>query len=166
MKKIMTTIVTIVLILVGVIFTIRTALFPIENKSDIKRIANEYKIDPYLLAELAHFESRFDNKKYESNSNNGILRFSDEASMKLAKELKMSKFKPKDLVDSQTSLKLGAYYVSKFNNQGLETVIREWNVKNGDEDTIDRRAYASQYYLPKIERNMKIFKLLYPELQF
>ncbi|MEG2246405.1 MAG: transglycosylase SLT domain-containing protein [Peptostreptococcaceae bacterium] len=165
MKKIMIIIVTIVLILVGSIFTIRTVLFPIEHKYDIKRIANEYKIDPYLLAELAHFESRFDNKKYETNSNNGILRFSDETSMKLAKELNMSKFKPEDLVDSEISLKLGAYYVSKFNYKGLETVIREWNVRNGYKDNIDRRSYASQYYLPKIERNMKIFKLLYPDLQ-
>lgn len=165
MKKIISIAIAILIILGGAFFAVRTLLFPVKYKSDIKSISSEYKIDPYVLATLAHFESRFDGKKYEKNSNNGILRFSDKSSTELAKELNMSGFTPKDLVNEKTSLKLGAYYISKFSNEGLSKVVQEWNVKNGEEANFDRREYAQKYYLPKIEKNIKIFKLLYPDLK-
>lgn len=165
MKKIISITIAILIILGGAFFALRMVLFPVKYTSDIKSISSEYKIDPYILASLAHFESRFDDKKYEKNSNNGILRFSDESSTKLAKELNINNFKPEDLVDPKTSLKLGAYYISKFSHEGLSKVVQEWNVKNGEETNFDRRDYAKQYYLPKIEKNIKIFKLLYPDLK-
>ncbi|MBO3444710.1 transglycosylase SLT domain-containing protein [Clostridium sp. CCUG 7971] len=101
MKKIISIAIAILIILGGAFFAVRTLLFPVKYKSDIKSISSEYKIDPYVLATLAHFESRFDDKKYEKNSNNGILRFSDKSSTELAKELNMSGFTPKDLVNEK-----------------------------------------------------------------
>ncbi|MCR8744704.1 hypothetical protein [Romboutsia lituseburensis] len=59
------------------------------------------------MAAMGHFESRFDDKDYEKNTNNGILRFSDESSVKLANELKINNFKPSGLTYNKTSLKLG-----------------------------------------------------------
>ncbi len=165
MKRLISVLVSILLIIAVGVIAVRTVLFPVKYKSDIKIISKEYNIDPYELAALAHFESRFDDKAYEKNSNNGILRFSNKTSTELAKELDMNNFEPKDLVDAKTSLKLGAYYISKFNDEGLSKVVQEWNVRNGEEDRFDRRDYAKQYYLPKIEKNIKILKLLYPDLK-
>lgn len=167
MKKILSTIIILTLVfVVGVIVVARTAVYPVKDVSEIKSVAKEYNIDPYFLAAIGHFESRFDEKDYEKNDNNGILRFSDESSIKLAHELKMKNFKPSDLVDDKTSLKLGAYYLSKFKDEGLSKMIQEWNVRNKVDDTIDRRAYAKEYYVPKIEKNIKIIKILYPEMSF
>ncbi|CEN76820.1 lytic murein transglycosylase [[Clostridium] sordellii] len=165
MKKIIYITIGIIILLVGgAFFTARTLIYPVKYTSDIKSIAKEYNLDPYLLAALGHFESRFNDKKYEKNSNNGIFRFSDQSATKLAKELNINNFKPENIVDEKTSLKLGAYYVSKHNDKNLDKTIQEWNVKNGEDDKFDRREYAHKYYLPKIEQNMKIFKVLYPEL--
>lgn len=167
MKKIISIIIIILILLVGAGLAARILLFPIDYKADIKSISKEYNIDPYLLTALVHFESRFEEKSYEKNSKNGILNFTDEASMKLAKELNMKAFKPEDLVNANVSLKLGAYYISKYYDKGMSEVVQEWNVKNGEEDeaNFDRKAYAKQYYLPKIEKNIKIYKTLYPELK-
>ncbi|MBN8048268.1 transglycosylase SLT domain-containing protein [Paraclostridium bifermentans] len=167
MKKALSIIIISLLVLVvGGIVVARTAIYPVKDISEIKAISKEYNIDPYFLAAIGHFESRFDEKDYEKNDNNGILRFSDESSIKLAHELNMNNFKPSDLVDDKTSLKLGAYYLSKFKDEGLSKMVQEWNVRNKADDTIDRRAYAKEYYVPKIEKNIKIIKTLYPEMSF
>ncbi|GAA0102650.1 transglycosylase SLT domain-containing protein [Paraclostridium bifermentans] len=166
MKKALSIIISLLVLIVGGVVVARTAVYPVKDIPEIKSIAKEYKIDPYFLASIGHFESRFDEKDYEKNDNNGILRFSDETSIKLAHELNIQNFKPSDLVNDKTSLKLGAYYLSKFKDEGLSKMVQEWNVRNKVDDTIDRRAYAKEYYVPKIEKNMKIIKILYPEMSF
>ncbi|MBS6509403.1 MAG: transglycosylase SLT domain-containing protein [Paraclostridium bifermentans] len=166
MKKALSIIISLLVLIVGGVVVARTAVYPVKDIPEIKSIAKEYKIDPYFLASIGHFESRFDEKDYEKNDNNGILRFSDETSIKLAHELNIQNFKPSDLVNDKMSLKLGAYYLSKFKDEGLSKMVQEWNVRNKVDDTIDRRAYAKEYYVPKIEKNMKIIKLLYPEMSF
>lgn len=167
MKKVLPIIIiSLLLLIVGGVIVARTVVYPVKDISEIKSISKEYNIDPYFLAAIGHFESRFDEKNYEKNTNNGILRFSDETSIKLAHELKINNFKPSDLVDDKTSLKLGAYYLSKFKDEGLYKMVQEWNVRNKVDDTIDRRAYAKVYYVPKIEKNIKIIKFLYPEFNF
>ncbi|MGL5652691.1 MAG: transglycosylase SLT domain-containing protein [Paraclostridium sp.] len=167
MKKTLSIIIISLLVLiVGGAVVSRTVVYPVKDISEIKSISKEYNIDPYFLAAMGNFESKFDEKGYEKNGNNGILRFSDETSIKLANELNMKNFKPSDLVDDKTSLKLGAYYLSKFKDEGLSKMVQEWNVRNKVDDTIDRRAYAKEYYVPKIEKNMKIIKILYPEMSF
>lgn len=166
MKKALSIIISLLVLIVGGVVVARTAVYPVKDIPEIKSIAKEYKIDPYFLASIGHFESRFDEKDYEKNDNNGILRFSDETSIKLAHELNIQNFKSSDLVNDKTSLKLGAYYLSKFKDEGLSKMVQEWNVRNKVDDTIDRRAYAKEYYVPKIEKNMKIIKILYPEMSF
>lgn len=167
MKKILfTIIISLLVLIVGGVVIARTVVYPVKDISEIKSISKEYNIDPYLLAAMGNFESGFDKKEYNKNGKNGIFRFSDEASIKLAHELKINNFKPSDLVDDKTSLKLGAYYLSKFKDEGLSKMVQEWNVRNGSEDTFDRRAYAKEYYVPKIEKNIKIIKILYPEMSF
>lgn len=167
MKKILSAIIILALLfIVGGVVVARTVVYPVKDISEIKSIAKEYKIDPYFLAAIGHFESRFDEKNYEKNDNNGILRLSDETSIKLAHELNMQNFKPSDLVNDKTSLKLGSYYLSKFKDEGLSKMVQEWNVRNKSDGTIDRRAYAKEYYVPKIEKNIKIIKILYPEMNF
>lgn len=167
MKKIISIIMGISVLIGGAVFATRTLLFPIKYKSDIKTISKEYKVDPYLLTSLVHFESRFEESNYEKNSKNGILQFKDEASVELAKELGIEGFKAEDLVDGKVSLELGAFYISKFEDEGVSKVVQEWNVRNGekDESDFDRRAYAKEYYLPKIEKNIEVYKVLYPELK-
>ncbi|EQK41221.1 transglycosylase SLT domain protein [[Clostridium] bifermentans ATCC 638] len=167
MKKTLSIIIISLLVLiVGGVVVARTVVYPVKDISEIKSISKEYNIDPYFLAAIGHFESRFDEKDYAKNDNNGILRLSDETSIKLAHELNMKNFKPSDLVDDRTSLKLGAYYLSKFKDEGLSKMVQEWNVRNKVDDTMDRRAYAKEYYVPKIENNIKIIKMLYPEMSF
>lgn len=164
MKKSISIVITLLLLVIGGTFLVREIIYPVKDISDIKTVSKEYNVDPYILAAMGNFESRFEDKDYEKNTNNGILRFSDECSIKLANELKINNFKPSDLTNNKTSLKLGAYYLSKFKDQGLSKMVQEWNVRNKVEDSIDRRAYAKEYYVPKIEKNIKIFEILYPEL--
>lgn len=164
MKKSLSIVITLLLLVIGGSLLAREIVYPVKDISDIKTASKEYNVDPYILAAMGNFESRFEDKDYEKNANNGILRFSDESSIKLANELKINNFKPSDLTNNKTSLKLGAYYLSKFKDQGLSKMVQEWNVRNKVEDSIDRRAYAKEYYVPKIEKNIKIFKILYPEL--
>lgn len=165
MKKIIPIMIGILIVVTGIFFTVRTLLFPVKYQSDIKNISSEYNIDPYVLAAIGHFESRFDDKKYEKNSNNGILRFSDDSSITLAEELDIKGFEPNDLTDEKTSLKLGAYYLSKFNSTNLSEIVQNWAIRNGEEKGFDKKAYAKKYYVPKIEKNMKILKVLYPGLK-
>lgn len=165
MNKMIPMLIAVLLVMVGGVVFAREVLYPVKDISEIKSISKEYDIDPYLLAALGHFESRFEDKGYVKNSNNGILRFSNESSIKLAQELKIDNFKPSDLSDNKTSLELGAYYLSKFKDQGLSKMVQEWNVRNGEEANFDRREYAEKFYTPKIEKNIKILKILYPELK-
>ncbi|WP_250673615.1 transglycosylase SLT domain-containing protein [Paraclostridium ghonii] len=165
MKKIISILIAILLVILGGGVFARKVLYPVKDIAEIKSISKKYDIDPYLLAALGHFESRFEEKEYVKNANNGILRFSDESSIKLAQELKIDNFKPSDLTDNKTSLELGAYYLSKFKNQGLNKMVEEWNVRNGEEVNFDRRDYAKKFYVPRTEQNIKILKVLYPELK-
>lgn len=165
MKKIVSILIALLLIILGGLVFARKVLYPVKDISEIKSISKEYDIDPYILAAIGHFESRFEEKEYVKNANNGIMRFSDESSIKLAHELKMDNFKPSDLSDNKTSLEIGAYYLSKFKDQDLSKIVEEWSVRNGEEANFDRREYAKKFYTPKTEKNIKILKVLYPELK-
>ncbi|WP_032121369.1 transglycosylase SLT domain-containing protein [Clostridium amazonitimonense] len=165
-KNVISIVALLVIVMLGGVFTIREMVFPIKYKDEIKKYSKEYSLDLYEVAAFINFETKFQNKKYEENNTNGLMNFRDKKAIEVAKKMELKDFKPKDLEIPEVAINLGSYYLSKLKEEhlSLSKVASEWAMRNNPEDEVIRE-YSKKYYLPKIERRIKIYKILYPGLK-
>ncbi|MEW8956584.1 transglycosylase SLT domain-containing protein [Clostridium sp.] len=163
MKKIIPIIAIILVILIGGGLVAKAVIYPIDFKDDIKKYSKEYNVDPYILASLINFETRFEERDYEAGKSNGILNMRDDFAKDLAKKAGIENFDPKTLANPEVSIKLGAFFISQYNS--TEEMIMNWAVRaEKEENKEDMKSYAKEYYAPKIEKRAKIYKILNPGL--
>lgn len=165
MKKVISIIIVLVIILTGGVLAAKSVLYPIDYKEDIKKYSKEYDVNQYALASLIKFETNFDNRDYEKGKSNGILNMRDEFAIDLAKKAGIEEFNPSDLAKPEVAIKLGAVFMSQFDKNDISEIVQQWSIRYEKDENKDRmKDYAKQYYLPKIEKSIKIYKALNPGL--
>ncbi|MFX0550019.1 transglycosylase SLT domain-containing protein [Hathewaya histolytica] len=168
MKKLGIILATILVAVIAAGVLARTLLYPMKDKTIINKYAKEYKVDAALIASVIHFETGFESIPYEEGKSVGYMKLKPEVAIKLAKEANIADFKPEKTAEEDTNIKLGTYFISKhYKNNDIKELMSDWQERNGkDKDAkVDMRDYVKQYYAPKIEKRMKIYKVLYPTLK-
>lgn len=165
MKKLLSIVLVLLVILVGGAVAAKSILYPIEYKEDIKKYSKQYNVNPYALASLINFETKFENRDYEERKSNGILNMRDDFAIDLAKKAGIDNFKPSDIAKPEVSIRLGAFFMSQFDKDNISNIVQEWTVRHEKDENKDKmKDYSKQYYVPKIEKNIKIYKVLNPGL--
>lgn len=163
MKKLISIISIILVLLIGGGLVAKIAIYPIDFKDDIKKYSKEYNIDPSILASLINFETRFEKKDYEAGKSNGILNMRDDFAKDLANKAGIKNFDPKTLANPEVSIKLGAFFISQYKT--TEKMVMNWTIRSEEEERKElMKDYAQKYYVPKIEKRAKIYKILNPGL--
>src|SRR5438045_9750720 len=67
-------------------------------------VAAEHRLDPMLVKAVVWRESRFDNQKYGTAGERGLMQVSAKAANEWARETKNERFKLHDLFDPKTNL--------------------------------------------------------------
>jgi len=76
-------------------------------------VAAEHRLDPMLVKAVVWRESRFDNRKYGTAGERGLMQVSAKAANEWARENKIENFKLDDLFDPKTNLEAGSWYLRR-----------------------------------------------------
>jgi soluble lytic murein transglycosylase len=81
--------------------------------SVITSVAAEHRLDPMLVKAVVWRESRFDNRKYGTAGERGLMQVSAKAADEWVRENKIEDFKLDDLFDAKTNLEAGSWYLRR-----------------------------------------------------
>lgn len=79
----------------------------------ISSVAAEHQLDPMLVKAVVWRESRFDRQKVGSAGERGLMQVAPKAATEWAHEHKVADFKPDQLLDPQTNLEAGSWYLKR-----------------------------------------------------
>jgi soluble lytic murein transglycosylase len=85
-------------------------------------VAAEHKLDPMLVKAVVWRESRFDRRKVGSAGERGLMQVSPKAANEWAHEHKIADFKLDQLLEPQTNLEAGSWY--------LRRAIEHWQTES------------------------------------
>lgn len=163
MKKLTKILLSIMAVLfVAGYFMSSKVFFPLKYEDSIVKYSREYKVDPYLMAAIIHNESTFrEITYYEEGRKNGIIQLKDSVANKWAKEMGLDDFKNKDILKTDTSIKMEAWYLSKSSNK--KEAIKSWVVRNvTSDDLLDDKEIEIRADL--INGRIAKYKILHPFL--
>lgn len=174
MKKLRVIFVTILVLIVGSVFVARTLVFPLKYKKEIQQYAKEYNVEPELIASIIHVSTNFDSKEYEKGKKCGPMNLQDKSAEVIAKKMGFEDFKPENLDDPDTNIKIGTWFISQnCEDKDIEQAVTMWGGVNwqdnkGDKEKEERKKFWQNYYkkylVEKVKSRMKVYKILYPSL--
>lgn len=127
------------------LWTIRRNIEPIKYQEEINKYAEEFSLEPELLAALIYVESRFNKYSESSKGALGLMQLMPSTAFWIAEQLEYDNFNLEDLNDPKLNIKFGSWYFAylyqKFDNNSIKTIAAynagENNVKNWIEDGWD-----------------------------
>lgn len=166
MKKIISVLVIIAILVIGGGLAARSTLFPVKDKDIIQKYAKEYNIEASLIASFINFETGFSPLPYTDNNSVGYMKIKAATAESLAQEMKIENFDKTTISNNDTNIEMGTYYLSKFKDGGIEEMVGKWGIKNGQDanEEFDAENYYKTYHVEKIEKLNKFYKILYPNL--
>lgn len=174
MKKLGIFITVILVLIIGGGLVTRTLLFPLKYKSEIQKYAKEYSLEPELIAAVIQVRSSFENKEYEKGEQCGLFAINDEAAKAIANEMGFADFKEEDIAKPDTSIKIGAWFISKhYKDKDITKLVEKLgginyqHAKHGSKEEERKKFYEDyykKYFVEKIKNRIKMYKLLYPTL--
>lgn len=155
--------------------------YPLHYTNEIKKYAEEYRLDPYTVLSVMRIESFFDPNAVSNMGAIGLMQIMPETGKWIAHKLKMDdSFSDKTLYDPANNIRFACWYLSFLTNRfgGKESaVICAYNAGHG---TVERWLNNPDYvqngelavvpnadvrrYIEKYRTAYKKYTELYPDL--
>lgn len=163
-------------------WTIRRNLEPVKYQQEIDKYAEEFSLEPELLAAVIYVESRFDKYSISSRGAVGLMQLMPATAVWIAEELGYEDFTLKDLDNPDLNIKFGSWYIAylyqKFDKDLVKTIaaynagesnVRKWLADGWDADLEEslpfsetdnfvRRVISTKDYYS--ENNLKVYSLI------
>ncbi len=166
------------MLLVFNIDTISRFFYPFPYRDTTTYYAGIYNVDPLLLAAVMKAESGFNSKAVSVRGARGLMQIMPDTGQWIARQLGEHTFHPDQLFEPETSIKLGAWYISdlkkEFNNDPVLVLaaynggrgnVREWlsNMSlSGGNSNIDQIPFTeTRHYVRKVLLYYRIYITLY-----
>jgi soluble lytic murein transglycosylase len=152
--------------------------YPLYYKESIFTYAEEYNLDPYLIAAIIRVESKFRKDATSKSGARGLMQVIPATGEWIAEELGMKNFNIDLLYDPELNIKFGSWYLAHLNkvfsnditlviaayNGGQGNVNRwleleEWNGKHSDSHQIPFPETRS--YVQKAMKTYRKYQWLY-----
>ncbi|MFW6252045.1 MAG: lytic transglycosylase domain-containing protein [Halanaerobium sp.] len=163
------------------LWTIRRNLEPVQYKTEIYKYAEEFSIDPELLAAVIYVESRFDKYSISSRGAVGLMQLMPSTAVWISEEIGHKNFSLEDLDDPELNIKFGSWYFAhlyhKFDKNLIKTIaaynagennVKKW-INDGwdgeleeelpfkETDNFVRRVISTKDYYSKTRNNLLTF---------
>lgn len=155
-----------------------TNSFPVEHGNLIEQYAQEYGVDPSLIAGIIKTESNFREDVVADDGGMGLMQLMPDTAKWSCEKLGL-KYDPEALLDAEENIKVGTYYISyligRFQNTDLAVVAYNGGLKNVDQwlkdgtITWDRKTMKNipfpitRKYIEKVTKAKKIYEVFYGE---
>lgn len=143
----------VVLAFVGYRITIRKS-YPLAYEELIYRYAQEYDLQPSLVAGVIHRESRFDPQAVSRADARGLMQVMPETGEWIANKLGIEDYSVEMLFDPEINIQMGCWYLrflmDRFDGN-IETVLAAYNAGHGRvSDWLEDSQYSSDGNLTNI----------------
>lgn len=155
------------------------AMYPIKYSEYVMKYSSQYEVDPYLIYAIIRTESGFKEDAQSNKDAFGLMQIIPSTGEEVAKKLKMKDYTQDNLVNPETNIKIGTWYIKyligKFNgdwdlaiaayNAGMGKV-REWlaNPEYSPEGKLVNIPFPeTDGYLKKVTKSYNMYKKIYGE---
>lgn len=149
------------LILIFIIAVYR--FFPLLYTKEISSIAHEYDVDPKLVMAVVRVESSFRASVRSPRNAIGLMQITPDTGKWIASKMGID-FQETDLLDPQTNLRFGIWYLrylmNRFNN--IDDVLRAYNAGMYAIGSVHSLSSETVNYVHKVKETYIIYKMLYP----
>ena len=175
-------IIAVVLVTTGraVVPVVSEQIYPIRYQDDIARVAEQYDLDPYLVAAVAQTESGFDPEAVSPVGAVGLMQLMPATAAWITGLDTWEGDADPDLTDPIASLELGACYLhylsGRFDGNSRLTLaaynagqgsVSDWIEAAGGADSFeltDIRFPETQEFVRRVEHYWDLYKRVYPDM--
>ncbi|AYE35401.1 lytic transglycosylase domain-containing protein [Clostridium septicum] len=176
-KRIIIFLLTIVIIYIAVIFSMKQYIFPYKYTEYVDKYSKEYDLDPLLVMAVIKAESDFDEKAVSNRGAKGLMQVMDNTGEWACKEIGINYFMPSMLMDPEFNIRIGCWYLNNLRNEfgDLDLIIAAYNGGSGNvnkwlnDDEYSKDGETLTYipfketkkYVDKVKINYSVYKYLY-----
>lgn len=154
-------------------------LFPIKYRDSVIKYSKEFELEPELVLSVMKAESSFCKDAISRKNALGLMQLMYETANSGARELKLKNFEEKTLLDPDTNIRLGCWYMKKLNNEYKSTNamiaaynaggknVRSW-FENIDYENLEFEEFAknikfkeTKNFFLRVTNNYKKYKKIY-----
>lgn len=157
-----------------------TVKYPLAYRNIIVKYAEEYDIDPYLVASIINVESRYDKLALSPKEAKGLMQISPQTGQWASEVLGIDNYSEEDLFESDLNIRIGSWYINRLFkefNGNLDLVLAAYNAGSGNVNKwILNKEYSSdginldkipfketEDYLIRVEKNYKVYSKVYKD---
>jgi soluble lytic murein transglycosylase len=159
---------------------ISEAIYPIHYRAEIAQVAEEYDLDPYLVAAVVKAESGYDPEAMSSAGAVGLMQLMPETAEWIVTDLDTWRGdEDPDLIDPADNLELGACYLAYLGQSfgdGPELTLAAYNAGEGTVrgwvetaggrqafDVTDIQYPETREYVERVERYRLLYERIHPD---
>jgi peptidoglycan lytic transglycosylase len=152
--------------------------YPVGYNSTIKEYANEYNLDPYLIASIINVESSYDKEAISPKSAKGLMQISPQTGKWASEELNIEDYSEEKLFQPKTNIMIGTWYLDRLKkefNNNLDHILIAYNAGSGNlnkwlkneeycqdgENILNIPFEETEQYLIKVKHNYKVYSTVY-----
>jgi len=153
-------------------------MYPLTYSQHVEKYADEYGLDKNLVYSIIKAESGFDSQAISPRDAKGLMQILDSTGEWAAEKIKIKDFKSSMLLEPQTNIKIGCWYIARLLNQydqNIELALAAYNAGSGNVSkwlkdtsissngkTLDRIPFEeTKNYVDKIKKYNNMYKKLY-----
>lgn len=150
--------------------------YPIFYSQEVELYSDIFGVDKFLVYSVIKAESNFDKNARSGKDAIGLMQVIESTSVEIFDKLNVSE-ENRNLYNPEVNIMAGTYYLSKLlelYNNDLEKVIAAYNSgmgnvnswTDGEEESFrdNIKFDETSKYLKKVEKNYKVYKILYEDL--
>lgn len=152
--------------------------YPFPYQGIIHKYANEFLVDPYLVAAIIKAESRFSSEAESYRGARGIMQIMPETGSWAAEQMQIEGFEPGDLYDPEINIRIGCWYLANLSEEfGREMPlvlaaynagrgnVRQWvesGTWKGETDNLEDIPFPeTRAYVQRVIKNYEKYRWLY-----
>lgn len=153
-------------------------LYPIEYKEIVFKYANEYNVDPYLVAAIIKTESNFKPQAKSPQGAIGMMQIMPETGAWVSSQINLTNYSKSKLNDPEVNIKIGTWYISSLKKEFNDDMILALAAYNGGrgnvKDWLDKKQWTGEHatidqipfpetrkYVKKVLKNYKKYRWIY-----
>ncbi|WP_300300438.1 lytic transglycosylase domain-containing protein [Anaerosolibacter sp.] len=153
-------------------------IYPIHYKSLVEKYANEYDLDPFLVAAIIRTESKFNEKAKSPKEAKGLMQIAPITGEWAAKELEINDYTEDMLYIPEINIRIGCWYIDRLRGEfdgRLQLILAAYNGGSGNvnkwlnnpeysQDGVTLKEipfWETRAYVDKVLKSFKIYSILY-----
>jgi len=152
-------------------------LFPFNHSDSIAKYSKLYNLDPIIVSAVIRTESNFDIDAKSRKNAYGLMQITPDTARWAADKMKIENFSLDMLMDPETNIKMGCWYLSNLQSEfkNTELALAAYNAGRGNvQKWLKDSNYSSDgvtlasipfsetdKYIKKVKIYYKVYKFLY-----